>query len=85
MNFYFILLQVLTALGLTVIMVMGLSLFAIQTKYDFTKLTGVLFSALLIFTIAVFIAAFAQDDITDLIVSSFAVILFSVYLIRKIN
>ncbi|XP_055311513.1 protein lifeguard 1-like isoform X2 [Sitodiplosis mosellana] len=76
---------ILTALGLTVIVVMGLSWFAVQTKYDFTKKNGALFSALLIFTIAFLIGTITRDDITDVILSGFAVILFSVYLIHDIQ
>lgn len=71
-------------MGLTVIMVFGLSLFAIQTKYDFTKLGGALFTAALLFFVASMIGVFCRVKIIRLILAYFGVTLFSVFLICKI-
>lgn len=70
------------AIGLTALMVIGLMLFAFQTKWDFTKMSGGLFVALLIFTVVGVIGAIIRSHILELILSSVGVVLFSIYLIR---
>lgn len=71
------------ALGLTVLMVVTLTVFATQTKWDFTVLGGFLFVVLVVFTIAIIIGAFIQNFIMELVLSSIGVALFSIYLICK--
>lgn len=75
---------VLLAVGLTAVVVVSLTIFAFQTKWDFTMMGGVLFVALMVFFVAGLIVPFiARGRIAVLIFSSFGAILFSAYLIRK--
>lgn len=71
------------AMGLTVAMVIGLTIFAIQTKWDFTIFGGFLFVALIIFTITGIVAIFVRSFYLQLAISCIGVILFSIYLICK--
>ncbi|ALC45549.1 CG9722 [Drosophila busckii] len=73
--------SVLMAVGLTAAICLGLTIFALQTKYDFTMLGGVLVScmiALLLFGLA---GIFIGGNLVGLMLSSFSAVLFSVYLI----
>lgn len=69
------------ALGLTVLVSFSLSLFAFQTKIDFTVFGGFLFVVLIIFTVVTIVAIFFHNYLTKIIISSIGVILFSLYLI----
>lgn len=70
------------AMGLTAIMTVGLTIFAIQTKWDFTKLGGALFIAILLFIVAGIVASIIRSHYLDLVISCIGVLLFSIYLIR---
>lgn len=70
-------------MGLTAFMSVGLSIFAIQTKWDFTKIGGGLFVALFLFTIIGIVAAILRSHYLELILAYVGVVLFSIYLIRK--
>lgn len=69
------------ALGLTALVSFSLSLFALQTKIDFTVFGGFLFVVLIVFTVVVIVAMFFPGKLIQLIISSIGVILFSLYLI----
>eukprot|EP01134_Creolimax_fragrantissima_P006327 CFRG6327T1 len=73
--------QVLLALGITMVLVVGLTAFAFQTKYDFTMLNGILFSCLIALIIFGFLNMFIRNRVADLIYSSLGALLFSVYII----
>lgn len=62
-------------------MVIGLTIFALQTKWDFTVMGGILFAALFIFVVFSIIAMFMPGKITTLIFSSVGALLFSFYLV----
>lgn len=64
-------------MGMTAVMAIGLTLFAIQTKWDFTRIDGTLFVALIVFICAIIIGWFLRSHIFG------GVTFFSVYLIRK--
>ncbi|XP_055311516.1 protein lifeguard 1-like [Sitodiplosis mosellana] len=74
--------DVLIALGLTAIMVIGLTLFALQTKWDFTKMGGGLFIALLLFTVVAIVASIMRSNYATMILAYVGVVLFSIYLIH---
>lgn len=73
------------AVGLTAVVVVALTLFAFQTKWDFTMMGGTLFVALWLLIIVSLIASFWGGKTMELIICSFGVLLFSAYLIRKFN
>lgn len=74
------------AVAATTVVVLSLTLFAFQTKWDFTMMGGVLFVALMLFIMVGLILSFTQlgkSSTGSLIFSSIGALLFSVYLIRK--
>lgn len=76
--------KVLQAVGLTAIVVIALTIFAIQTKWDFTMMGGLLFVFLILFTIISLIlgfTSFGRSNAGSLVLSGFGVLLFAVYLI----
>lgn len=76
-------LQVLLAVFVTAVVCVALTIFALQTKYDFTVMGGTLFVALLLFLIVSLIGAFFPGDIFRLIMAWAGAVLFSIYLICK--
>lgn len=74
---------VLIAIAVTAAMCFALTLFAFQTKFDFTVCNGVLFVALILFMILGFVAMFFPSKIMHLVYGSIGVLLFSIYLIYE--
>lgn len=84
MTIRFSTLQVVQAVGLTTLVVVSLTIFAIQTKWDFTVCGGLLFVAGIVFIVVSLIRSlteFGKNHTVSLVVSSFGVLLFAVYLI----
>jgi FtsH-binding integral membrane protein len=75
------LLQVLMAVGLCAAVCFGLTMFAFQTKWDFTVMGGALFVALIILIIFGIVAIFIPGKTMTLIYASLGALLFSLYLI----
>ncbi|EDW81683.1 uncharacterized protein Dwil_GK19213 [Drosophila willistoni] len=73
--------EILLAVGITAILCLALTLFALQTKYDFTASGGILLCCLVILTIFGIVAIFANTKLSTLIYASFSALLFSAYLI----
>ncbi|XP_037043404.1 protein lifeguard 1-like [Bradysia coprophila] len=73
--------DVLLAIGVTAAVCIGLTIFAFQTKWDFTMLGGVLFVGLIVLILFSFIAMFFPGRIMSLVYSSCGAMLFCVYLI----
>ncbi|CAH1998596.1 unnamed protein product [Acanthoscelides obtectus] len=69
------------AVGITAAVCLGLTLFAFQTKWDFTMMGGVLFVAAMILFLFGIIAIFIRSNIVNLIYASLGALIFSVYLI----
>lgn len=72
---------VIMAVGITVAVCLGLTLFAFQTRWDFTMLRGVLFIAVIILMIFGICTIFIRGQIITLVYASLGVLVFSVYLI----
>lgn len=75
------------AVGLTAVVVIALTAFAFQTKWDFTMMGGVLFVGLWLMIMVSFVLMFwggHHSPIVEIIFSSFGALLFSAYLIRKL-
>ncbi|XP_049299789.1 protein lifeguard 1-like [Anopheles funestus] len=73
--------EVMLAFGITAAVCLGLTLFAFQTKWDFTMMGGILFTAVLILFLFGLIAMFIPGKTVQLIYSSLGALLFSVYLV----
>ncbi|XP_031622424.1 protein lifeguard 1-like isoform X2 [Contarinia nasturtii] len=73
---------VLIALGMTCLCCLSLTIFAIQTKIDFTKLGGALFVALLMLVFVGIIGSFIRSHLMELILAWISLILFAIYLIH---
>lgn len=74
---------VMLAVGATAAVCLALSLFALQTKYDFTMLNGILFVALILFVIFGIVAMIWPGRTMHLIYASVGALLFSIYLIYE--
>lgn len=73
--------QVFLAVLICTIVTLGLTLFAFQTKIDFTMMGGVLFVAALILMIFGIITIFWHGKVITLVYASFGALLFSIYII----
>lgn len=73
--------EVIMAVGITAAVCLGLTLFALQTKWDFTMCGGVLVVCLVVFIIFGIIAIFIPGQILAITYASLGVLLFSVYLV----
>ncbi|GAB0094558.1 protein lifeguard 1 [Sergentomyia squamirostris] len=73
--------EVLLAVGITAAVCLGLTLFAFQTRWDFTVMGGVLFVAVIILMLFGIIAIFVPGKTMTLIYASLGALIFSVYLI----
>lgn len=72
---------VVMAAGITAGVTLFLTLFAFQTKWDFTTCNGVMFVALIILLIFGIFAIIFQNKILNLVYASFAAFLFSIYIV----
>ncbi|XP_058124573.1 protein lifeguard 1-like [Anopheles ziemanni] len=72
---------VMIALGITAVICLGLTLFAFQTKYDFTMMGGFLFCVVLVFFMFGLIAIFFEGTVITLIYSALGALIFSMYLV----
>uniref|UniRef100_U5EY08 Putative n-methyl-d-aspartate receptor-associated protein n=1 Tax=Corethrella appendiculata TaxID=1370023 RepID=U5EY08_9DIPT len=73
--------EVLLAVGITAAVCLGLTLFAFQTKWDFTVMGGVLFVAVIILMLFGILAIFMKGKTVTLIYASLGALIFSMYLI----
>lgn len=74
---------VLLAVGATAALCLALTLFALQTKFDFTVLNGVLFVAMILFMLFGIVSMFWPGPIIRLVYASVGALLFSIYLIYE--
>ncbi|XP_074597253.1 protein lifeguard 1-like [Brevipalpus obovatus] len=72
---------VLMAVVMTTIIVVGLTIFAFQTKIDFTMISGIMFVVILVFCVFGIVAMFWQNKIVHIIYSAGGTLIFSIYLV----
>lgn len=73
--------EVLLAVGITAALCLALTLFAFQTKIDFTGLNSILFVALIVLLLFGMIAMIWNGPVVRLVYASLGALLFSIYLI----
>ncbi|XP_058124959.1 protein lifeguard 1-like isoform X2 [Anopheles ziemanni] len=73
--------EVMLAVGITAAVCLGLTLFAFQTKWDFTVMGGVLFVAVLILMLFGLLAIFIPGKTMTLVYASAGALIFSIYLV----
>jgi len=73
--------EVLLAVGITVAVTFGLTLFSFQTKVDFTRCGGILFVSLLVLFIAGIFLATTRNREVEIFIASCGALLFSFYII----
>jgi len=74
--------EVMMALGITVAVVVGLTLFALQTKIDFTAMGGVLLVALICLMMFGFFALiFPGNNIVNIVYASLGALIFGIYIV----
>lgn len=74
-------LQVMLAVGITAAVCLGLTLFAFQTKWDFTVMGGILFVAVLVLMLFGLVAIFFPGKTITLVYASAGALIFSIYLV----
>uniref|UniRef100_G1Q1M5 Transmembrane BAX inhibitor motif containing 1 n=1 Tax=Myotis lucifugus TaxID=59463 RepID=G1Q1M5_MYOLU len=77
--------EVLWAIGATALVTLSLTLFALQTKLDFTLLNGVLFVALVVLLIYGIILIFIRSYWLHLLYAALGTVLFSLYLVMDVQ
>ena len=74
--------EVMMAIGITVILVLALTIFAMQTKIDFTAWGGILLVALLcLMLFGIFVAIFPGSKVANILYASLGAFIFGVYII----
>lgn len=73
--------EVMMAVGITAAVCLGLTLFAFQTKWDFTVMGGVLFVAVIILMVFGIVAIFIPGKTISLVYASLGAFIFSIYLV----
>jgi hypothetical protein len=73
--------EVLIAVGFTAVVVLGLTLFAIQTRWDFTMLRGGLLVLLMILILFGILCACIPSKVLSIVYASLGALFFSVYLV----
>lgn len=73
--------DVLTAVGATIVVTIGLTLFAFQTKWDFTLLNGMLYTTLLMLIFFGIMAAIMQSRVLYTLYACIAALLFCFYIV----
>lgn len=73
--------EVMLAVGITAAVCLGLTLFAFQTKWDFTVMGGILFVAVIILMLFGIIAMFFPGKTITLVYASVGALIFCVYLV----
>lgn len=77
--------EVLIAVGITIVVTVGLTIFALQTKWDFTTMGGVLFVSVLILMVFGIFASIFRNDTLTLVYASIGALLFCIYLVYDIQ
>ncbi|XP_046653753.1 protein lifeguard 1-like isoform X1 [Daphnia pulicaria] len=73
--------EVLIAVGICSAVCFALTIFAMQTKWDFTAYGGILFVCAIVLIIFGIVAICIPGDVTQLVYASLGALLFSVYLV----
>ncbi|KAI9556274.1 hypothetical protein GHT06_018848 [Daphnia sinensis] len=73
--------EVLIAAGICTAVCLALTLFSLQTKWDFTAMGGILLTLVVVLLIAGIVAIFVPGKITHLIYASLGALIFSAYLV----
>lgn len=74
--------EIMMALGITVIVVLGLTLFALQTKVDFTACGGILLVGLLcLMMFGFFVWIFPSNSVVNIVYASLGAFIFGIYII----
>lgn len=73
--------EVMTAVGITCAICFGLTIFSLQTKWDFTMMGGFLFVGLLVVFIFGFVVALFPGSAARAVYSACGALLFSLYLV----
>ncbi|KAL3836349.1 hypothetical protein ACJMK2_021872 [Sinanodonta woodiana] len=72
---------VLIAAGITAVVALALTIFAFQTKWDFTMMGGLLFVFLIILIVFGILAAIMHNKILEIVYASIGALIFSAYLV----
>ncbi|KAI8778269.1 protein lifeguard 1 [Biomphalaria glabrata] len=73
--------EVLMAIGITAVVSLALTIFAFQTKWDFTMMGGLLFVLVIVLFCFGFLAIFLHNRIVNLVYASLGALIFSAYLV----
>jgi len=77
--------EVLTAVAVCLLVTIALTLFALQTRIDFTMMGGMLFVAVIVLVVFGFLTIFFQNRIANLVYSCLGALIFSLYLVFDVQ
>ncbi|KAK4324362.1 hypothetical protein Pmani_004989 [Petrolisthes manimaculis] len=73
--------EVILAIGVTLIVTIALTIFAFQTKIDFTMMSGLLFTLLMVLMMFGIFALIFQDKVLNILYGCLGALIFSFYLV----
>ena len=73
--------DVLMAMGIVAVVVLAITIFAFQTKWDFTMMGGCLFVALIVLLVFGFLSIFFYSRILHLVYACLGALIFALYLV----
>jgi len=73
--------EVLMAMGIVAVVTLAITVFALQTKYDFTMMGGCLFVALIVLLCFGFLTIFFHNKIVRLVYACLGALIFGLYLV----
>lgn len=82
---YFETWEVMLAVGITVVVTVSLVIFAMQTKWDFTTMGGILFVGLIVLVILAVFSLIFNERVLTIVYASLGALLFCIYLIYDIQ
>lgn len=85
MSANFEVMEVLLAVGITAVVTLSLTIFAFQTKWDFTTMGGVLFVSVIVLMILGIFAIIFPSNTLVLVYASLGALIFCIYLIYDIQ
>ena len=78
---FYTIISLFLAFGITLIIILILTIYAFQTKYDFTDKGGYLLSVLIGIIVFGFFNIYIQSNLIDILISTVSSILFSCYIV----
>ncbi|CRK95402.1 CLUMA_CG008730, isoform A [Clunio marinus] len=77
--------EVVLAIGITIVVTIALTIFAFQTKWDFTTMGGILFVSLIVCLLLLIFGIIFRSEILVIVIASVVALIFCIYLVYDIQ